>query len=183
MSPVTPATLPVTAAPCTSVSSVVMSSRSTTAAMSTVFSHPQQVGGLIKHIPKSARPACATHLTGWLHKVRVNGNDLEAWSSLLHYGAHILHKPARTGARHNLASIIKKRMDGSGSEVQPRPANSAHHRRRDANELLAAAVTAKVEDGNLKAAIRILCSEEKPATDIDATYIKLLERHPAPPNN
>ena len=185
MSSVTHVTLPaVTTAPCASTfSAVVMSSRSTTAAMPATFSHPQQVGGLIKHIPKSARPACATHLTSLLNKVRVNGSDLEAWSSLLHYGAHILYKPARTGMRHNLASIIKKRMDGSGSIEQPRSANSAHHRRRDANELLAAAVTAKVEDGNLKAAIRILCSEEKPATDTDATYIKLLERHPAPPNN
>jgi hypothetical protein len=49
--------------------------------------------------------------------------------------------------------------------------------------LLAAAVTAKVEDGNLKAAIRILCSEETPATDTEATYAKLLERHPAPPSD
>jgi hypothetical protein len=36
-------------------------------------------------------------------------------------------------------------------------------KKRNAEELLA--VTAKVEDGNIKAAIRILCSEEKPVTD------------------
>jgi hypothetical protein len=70
MSSVTHVTLPAaTTAPCASTSAVVMSSRSTTAAMPSTFSHPQQVGGLIKHIPKSARPACATHLTSLLNQV------------------------------------------------------------------------------------------------------------------
>jgi len=45
----------------------------------------------------------------------------------------------------------------------------------------AAAVTARVEDENIEAAIRILCSEEKPVTDVKASYEKLLERHPQPP--
>ena len=49
--------------------------------------------------------------------------------------------------------------------------------------MLAAAVTAKVEDGNIKAAIRILCSEEKPATDVKVTYQQLWERHPQPPSD
>jgi hypothetical protein len=52
---------------------------------------------------------------------------------------------------------------------------------RNAEELLAAATTAKVEDGNIRAAIRLLCSEEKPACDVMATYEKLLERHLEPP--
>jgi hypothetical protein len=118
-----------------------------------------------------------------LNKVRVNSSDLVAWSDVLHFGVNILRKPARTGTRHNLASIIKKRTEETGSGEQPRTAYTAPYRKRDATDLLAAAVTAKVEDGNLKAAIRILCSEEKPATDIDATYAKLIERHPVPPNN
>ena len=33
---------------------------------------------------------------------------------------------------------------------------------------LAAAIMAKVEDGNIKAAVRILSSEEKPAADTDS---------------
>jgi len=108
-------------------------------------------------------------------------NDLEAWSALLHFGADTLSKPARTGIRHNLTTIIKKRLEGNGT-IEKQPTNLAPPRKkRDANELMAAAVTAKVEDGNLKAAIRILCSEEKVATDTNATYAKLLERHPDPP--
>jgi hypothetical protein len=52
---------------------------------------------------------------------------------------------------------------------------------RNKEELIAAAVTAKVDDGNIRAAIRLLCSEEKAASDVKATYEKLLERHPEPP--
>jgi len=73
------------------------------------------------------------------------------------------------------------------SEARPTDQRSTpsapHPKKRSANDLLAAAVTAKIEDGNIKAAVRILCSEEKPATDTDATYTKLLERHPAPPRD
>jgi hypothetical protein len=43
---------------------------------------------------------------------------------------------------------------------------------------MAAAVTAKIEDGNIKAAVRIISSEEKPAPDTDATFIKLRDKHP-----
>ena len=162
---------------------VVASSLSTRSAPAVAIKHPQDVGVLIKHIPKSARPACATFLTSLITKVNTNTDDLDAWSSLFHFGSHILQKPARTGSRHNLVSIIKKRMDESAPKEQ-RPVNiTAGRKKRDANELLAAAVTAKVEDGNIRAAIRILCSDEKPATDTDATYAKLLERHPAPPSN
>ena len=59
--------------------------------------------------------------------------------------------------------------------------SAPRHKQKDAGELLAAAVMAKIEDGNMKAAIRIMSSEEKPATDVEATYMKLLARHPAPP--
>ena len=51
----------------------------------------------------------------------------------------------------------------------------------NAGEFLTAAVIAKVEDWNIKAAIRVLCSEEKLASDVKASYEELLKRHPDPP--
>ena len=156
----------------------------TTQAPPVVFSHPQVSVRLINYIPKSARPACATLLSTLLNKVTTNANDLTAWNDLFLFASRILHKPARTGKRHNLTSIIKKRTaDGyiNPSDEQGKPGNNeAKGRRRNAEELLAAAVAAKIEDGNIKAAVRLMSSEEKPATDIDSTYIKLLERHPGP---
>jgi hypothetical protein len=82
-----------------------------------------------------------------------------------------------------LASIIKKRtiaVDGDLNDVRPLNLSSLR-KKKNAGEMLSAAVTAKVEDGNIKAAIRILCSDEKLATDVKGSYEKLLERHPDPP--
>ena len=110
---------------------------------------------------------------------------VHAWRCLLHFGGSILCKSTRTGKRHNLASIIKKRTIAGDVDLNDdKPLSSVSHKnKKNAGEMLAAAVTAKVEDGNIKAAIRLMCSEEKPATDVKATYEKLLERHPRPPLN
>jgi len=103
----------------------------------------------------------------------------------MNFGKHILLQPPRTEKRHNLASIIKKRTIVEEQEPDDEPTGDfvGFHRRRDPAAQLAAAIMAKVEDGNIKAAIRILTSEEKPAEDSDVTYAKLLERHPAAPAN
>ena len=161
--------------------SSIASSLSTLAERSSVFSHPQIDSALIKRIPKSARPACASLLANLLHGVTDNLFSLEPWSDLLHFGERVLRKPDRTGRRHNLASVIKKRTEGTSPSDKQAVKRVPVRKSRNDDELLAAAVTAKVEDGNIKAAVRLLCSEERPASDTAATYLKLLERHPAPP--
>ena len=82
-----------------------------------------------------------------------------------------------------MASIVKKRTSVDEHEpADEQPGDQrGFHRKRDPAAQLAAAIMAKVEDGNIKAAIRILTSEEKPAADTDATFAKLQERHPAAP--
>ena len=178
---------PATSSSFSTTHAVIASSISTTSAITPpVFSHPHVTGGIIKHIPKSARPACAALLASILRKVTADTNDLDAWSSLLQFGVRILLMPARTGKRHNLASIIKKRTnadDADPSEILSAIPASRRRKKKNAGELLAAAVMSKIEDGNMKAAIRILTSTDKPATDIDATYAKLQERHPDPPSD
>ena len=114
------------------VDAVFASSLSTRAsAAPPSFSHPHVDGGIIKHIPKSARPNCAALLSSLLRKVTNNTNDLEPWSSLLNFSTKILCRPARTGARHNLASIITKRTnaenDGPNKET---PTSRALYRKR-----------------------------------------------------
>ena len=48
---------------------------------------------------------------------------------------------------------------------------------------LADAVAAKMEDGNIRAAVRLLCSNEKPSPLSDATYVKLQDKHPRAPSD
>jgi Reverse transcriptase (RNA-dependent DNA polymerase) len=124
-------------------------------------------------------------LSKLLDKITANPNEISSWSALLNFGKHILLQPPRTGKRHNLASVIRKRTSVDEHEASDDPPGdfTGFHKKRDPAAQLAAAIMAKVEDGNIKAAIRILSSEEKPAADTDATFAKLQERHPAAPAN
>jgi len=63
---------------------------------------------LIKHIPKSARSSCASHLASLLRKV-VSDPDLSPnWLAVLNWGNAVLRPPKRGGKRHNLSKIIKQ---------------------------------------------------------------------------
>jgi hypothetical protein len=79
----------------------------------TAFDHPLVNVPIIKHIPKSARPACCNTLSELLKATARSKDNLSAWSDLLNFGLDILRKPPRGGKRHNLATTIKKRADNS----------------------------------------------------------------------
>ena len=77
--------------------------------------HPQlkwspTEGQVIKHIPKSARPLCASHLAGVLRAIVAKPHDYCNWLSLFNWSTSILHPPKRGGKRHNLTNSIKKRI-------------------------------------------------------------------------
>ena len=145
------------------------------------FSHPQLARRCIKHIPKSARPACAQRYAELLRRCTSNPYNLHEWEELLNFGRDVLAQPTRGGKRHNLGSIIKKRT------VEPCTTQyeMGNHKTKptDAATLLANAVSAKIEDGNIRAAIRIMCSEDKPAPTTDSVYTQLVDKHPAPPSD
>ena len=143
------------------------------------FTHPTLFGPMLKHIPKAARPTCSAHLTSLLTKVTDNPGEVELWSDLLSFGSRVLYKPTRGGRRHNLANAIKARC-----ESNPVPAahvNRSTRKHRDPDASLAAAVASKIEEGNLKAAIRLLSSDEKVAPCNQDTVTRLRAKHPVAP--
>ena len=109
---------------------------STSGTDSAEFTHPTLVRRTIKQIPKSARPA---------------PNNLHAWEDLLNFGRDVLIQPLRGGKRHSLTSIIKKRTIEPFKADNETVTQSYRAKKQDAK-----AVSAKIEDGNLKAAIRIM---------------------------
>ena len=50
-----------------------------------------------------------------------------------------------------------------------------------ADEVRAKAAVSKLEDGNVRAAVRILCSNDEPAANSAATLNALMSKHPAAP--
>ena len=45
--------------------------------------------------------------------------------------------------------------------------------------LSATSVSAKIEDGKIRAAVRVICSEDKPAENLSDNFSKLSAKHPA----
>ncbi len=106
---------------------------------------------VIKHIPKSARSACASHLSDLLNNVVAKPQDLVNWISFLRWSQQILHPPKRAGKKHNLTSAIKKRISAftpDASLVQSEKDNDVTARRslqRDREtSLLSDAIAAKM---------------------------------------
>jgi len=65
---------------------------------------------LIKHIPKSARGTCATHVASLLRKIVTSPDSVPDWLALLNWGRTVLRPPRRGGKGHNLARTIKQRI-------------------------------------------------------------------------
>ena len=153
-----------------------------------IFTRPS--GPLLKHIPRSARSACCTLLSSILRRVTSTSGDLVARQNLLELGSKILSVHTREGKRQNLTNLIKS-CTASFPDLPPNDATSISTTKtkqtrrpsKDPEAKLAAAVSAKIEDGNLKGAIRLLCSEEKMAGSTPETYNKLQEKHPLAPTD
>ena len=132
---------------------------------------------VIKHIPMSARSACATYLASILRAIAAKP---ENWLSLFNWSGLVLQRPKRGGKRHNINNSIKKRI----SEIQPtaspspKSVGSTGHQVASPTTTLAQAVTSKLEGGSLRAAIRLLCSEDTPAPRSLENLSKLQQKHP-----
>ena len=98
-------------------------------------------------------------------------------------------RPARGDKRHNLSSVIKKRADdvyqnptiSSSSHTANGPPPPFH--KSNASSSLAARVSSKIEDGNIKAAVRLVCSDDTIAPENQDTLEKLTDKHPSAPTD
>ena len=137
---------------------------------------------IVKYIPKSARATCASHLSGLLNFVVSDPENVGHWQAVLNWGQVILAAPKRGGRKHNVASSIRKRVAGFHSspvaiETSDRK-SSCRDKPRNPSQFLSQAVAAKLEDGNLKAAIRLLVSDEAYAAPSPEGLAKLRLKHP-----
>jgi len=81
--------------------------------------------------------------------------------------------PKRSGKRHNLASTVKKCISAYSagkSRNDERETASVQRQKQSAADLLSKAVRAKIEDGNVKAAVGILLSEDTPAVPFEESW-------------
>src|SRR6218665_2279976 len=133
-----------------------------------IIFHPEPKSRILKHIPKAAR-SC----TGRLTINKILASTLHHWQVLLSFAAIVLEQPMREGRRHNLTSTIKKRAEDFFHTWPDKGALlfdqhlqdcrlSGNGKNMDDNAR-ATAISSKLEEGNINAAVRILCSDDKPA--------------------
>jgi hypothetical protein len=78
-----------------------------------------------------------------------------------------------------MTNTVKKRTTDILPDSTGQPNCSRHQ--QDNSSTLAAAVRSKLEDGNIKAAVRIICSDKMPAPNKQAILDALRRRHPSAP--
>ena len=81
--------------------------------------------------------------------------------------------------RHNLSSTVKKRISSFSVGVTPaQSTDNSNNRRTTTNNTLSQAIAAKLEDGNVRAAIHLLISDDTVAAPSVESLSKLKEKHP-----
>jgi hypothetical protein len=104
----------------------------------------------------------------------------------------VLAVPKRGGNKRSLVKVIQDRAAAWSSTMNfsdatetncHRPVRTTRRSDAETDQYLAKAVSSKLEEGNIKAAVRLVCSEDKPAPNTAETLSALKKKHPpAPPD-
>ena len=142
---------------------------------------PRPSGKAIKHLPKVSREYAAGKFAAILGAV-VDKNDHTSWVRLLRFSSRCLRHPERGGGRQSLASAVNRQLK---EEVDPPPTVSLSPATKrpllgDPDAQLAARVSAKLEEGDFKGAVRLASSEDTLAPLNVATLEALKGKHPPP---
>ena len=100
----------------------------------------------------------------------------KAWTALRH---SFLRVPERGGQLRNISFILLKRLNTGPTSADDHSDLSTIHREGDADSARAAAISTKLEEGNITAAVRILCSDDSPADFSSSNLDRLRGKHPS----
>jgi len=89
--------------------------------------------------------------------------------------------PKRAGRRNNLCTELKWRISSYSSGPSASCHPTAGHPKSKIS--LSQAIASKLEDGNIRAAVRLLTSQESPATPSAETLASLRDKHPTSSGN
>jgi len=144
----------------------------------------------LRRVPQGARQRAAQALRARLQALLAAPEDLDRWREALQF-ADCLAQPPRGGKRHNLTTQIVTQIDRTARGIGPALDDSqapdsggnAQQKRkvRDEQDGAVRRASAKLQEGDIRGAVRCLCSEETLAPPTSATHQVLLSKHPAAP--
>ena len=152
--------------------------------------HPPRNLHILKRIPKGARPAATNLLQKLINDVVLHPMSSESWSKLFGFSSACFVKPLRGGKSRNLTTSIVKQIREYDLESEPHfgsPLHTNMNRRnnssKSADEAIARIASTKLEDGDVKGAVRLLCSDDAVATEDMETFNTLCNLHPPAPTD
>ena len=117
----------------------------------------------------------------------VKDNDVVAWRRLLFFPYSVLRVPLKSDKVVNLTTRVKSRVkvwrDDPDAKVQVPPMRSVKPSDSKPQQLaqIVAKAEAKLADGDVRGAIRLVSSDDVLAPRNQETYLALLEKHPEHP--
>jgi hypothetical protein len=142
----------------------------------------------LKRIPRGARQKAALSLESHLRALLAAPTSLDNWMNVLQF-ASSLSQPQRGGKRHNLTSQIVSQIVGYGNPPsgmpQAAPTQSRKMRQTEwdkgGDDSAVRRASVKLQEGDIRGAVRSLCSEETLARFSPDTFQTLLAKHPPGP--
>ena len=136
---------------------------------------------ILKKIPRASRHLAASKLATILDEV-VKDNSSASWDRLIRFPVRCLRAPRRGGHRRSLASLTNQLI---GEEGDPEPVpNQRPHRPPQTTttslETLATRISAKLEEGDFRGAVRLASSKDTIADLNEETLSALRDKHPSP---
>ena len=137
----------------------------------------------LKYVPKAAR-IHFSHAVNTALRAVINDTDSKtAWLNVFTIAHRCLKAPVRAGSakKTSLATFVKRQIDVFLNEAAVRPVESKPRPRNNVmpdNEILSKLICEKINEGNIKAAVRIASSDKGVVLPSDEN-MKLLElKHP-----
>jgi hypothetical protein len=150
----------------------------------TIVQPPRPV---IPRIPKGARQRAASEFEHRLRAVIAASDDLALWGALFDFAA-TLAQPVRGGIKHNLTSQIIRQIEGKANQRQDLHKNPAVSLKAKAprnpvseEDHIIRRASGKMQEGDVRGAVRHLTSTERLAPLTEATIAALKTKHPAAP--
>ncbi|XP_055353426.1 uncharacterized protein LOC129599261 [Paramacrobiotus metropolitanus] len=137
---------------------------------------------ILRHIPAGARRACAESYTAAVNDV-CSKNDEESWAKLLLFPLDNLHAPpAKAGRGPSLAASVKANLRGTSADSPlPNTVRNKTSKKKTTDETLRKLVNAKLQDGDISGAVKVLTSEDTVAALTGDVIKALRDKHPDPP--
>ena len=170
-------------------SRLYVSSISTTNIHSIVVSHPSISHPLIKRLPRGARVRASVVLTRLIGNVVRDQDQTQSWVRLLGFASVCLARPDRGGKSRNLTTLVTRQIDEyeRGTSVQRKDVTNPRVRSTRGQEgegdYFTKRASARLEEGDIKGAMRALSSNDSLAPATSTTHAALVSLHPLCPEN